>query len=241
MSPMSEPMSPMGEMDCDGLRDSAAELALGVLSGADRARALMHLEHCLDCQKEVDSLSTVGDALFELVPPVEPPVGFESRVAARLQAPDARAPSRSRRPGTGPWWRRAWVPVAAGVALVLAAGGGGWAIGSSTQVPSASPAAKASVSWASFHSPARRGDLGEVFISWGRPVWVFMTVDLGQGSGVVGCFLVEQGGQEVQVGSVNLVRGFGYWGAAVQAPLWKVTGARIVASDGRTLATASFR
>jgi len=232
----------MSEMDCGQLRDCSAELALGVLSGTDRARALMHLEHCRDCQSEVDALASAGDALFDLVPAVEPPVGFESRVAARFDSlrplgEGGRSSARLFRALA--WARRRWVPVAAAV-LALAAGGTGWAIGSATKSPALMAAGKAGFSWGYFHSSVQPGDIGEVFVSWGRPVWVFMTVDLGSGSGVANCFLVGKGGQVVQVGSLSLSRGFGYWGAAVQVPLLGVSGARIVASDGRVLATASF-
>ena len=227
----------MTEMDCRELRDCSAELALGALSGVERASALMHLEHCLDCQNEVKSLSTVSDALSDLVPSIEPPVGFETRVVARLQGQgwgDRRR--RTQRLGTV---RKRWLPAAA-AGLVLVAGATGWVIGDASRSRSPSPAPRAAFSWGSFRSPGRPGDIGEAFISWGRPRWVFMTVDLGRGDGIANCFLVEKGGHLVQVGSLDLSHGFGYWGAAVQAPVWQVTGARLESTDGRVLATATF-
>ena len=33
-------------MDCDDLAEMAAELALGVLTGRERAQAIMHLDRC---------------------------------------------------------------------------------------------------------------------------------------------------------------------------------------------------
>jgi hypothetical protein len=225
----------MTEMDCQQLRDCSAELALGALSGAERASALMHLEHCLDCQNEIKSLSTVSDALSDFVPSMEPPVGFETRVVARLRGQ-----------GVGDRWPRAqrlagrrWWPAAA-AALVLVAGATGWVIGDASRSSPPSPAPRVAFSWGSFRSPGRPGDIGEAFISWGRPRWVFMAVDLGSGDGIANCFLMEKGGHLLQVGSFDLSHGFGYWGAAIQAPVWQVTGARIESTDGRILATATF-
>ncbi len=227
----------MTEMDCQQLRECSAELALGALSGPERASALMHLEHCLECQNEVKSLSTLSDALCDLVPSMEPPVGFETRVVARLRGPGA---SRRHWPvqGLGLAPRR-WL-AAAVAGLVLVAGGAGWVIGDTSRAGPPSPAPRVAFSWGSFRSPGHSGDIGEAFVSWGRPRWVFMTVDLGRGDGIANCFLVEKGGHLLQVGSLDLSHGSGYWGAAVQAPVWQVTGARIESADGRILATATF-
>ena len=39
-------MSELNEMGCREFSDVAAELALGVLTGRERAQALAHLDHC---------------------------------------------------------------------------------------------------------------------------------------------------------------------------------------------------
>jgi hypothetical protein len=74
----------------------AAEVALEILSGAERADALGHMEHCVSCRVLVEGLAQTGDSLLLLAPEAEPPMGFESRVAAhvaqdaqRHQAPPA--------------------------------------------------------------------------------------------------------------------------------------------------------
>ena len=51
----------MSEMDCAAFQDAAAELALGILTGPDRAAALKHTERCASCQAEVASLAAVAD------------------------------------------------------------------------------------------------------------------------------------------------------------------------------------
>src|ERR1700722_10236174 len=73
-------------MTCAQLHDVAAELALGVLTGRERATAIAHLERCKACREEVRQLMAVGGLLPELLPPVEPPAGFETRVLQLLGA-----------------------------------------------------------------------------------------------------------------------------------------------------------
>ena len=74
----------MDDMSCDEFAEVAAELALGVLTGRERARALAHLDGCESCREQVRELSMAGDELLALLPPAEPPAGFESRVLDRL-------------------------------------------------------------------------------------------------------------------------------------------------------------
>jgi Putative zinc-finger len=81
-------------MACEDTRELAAELALGIADGADRARALRHLAECPECRRSVEELSGVVDQLLLLAPQHEPPAGFESRVVSRIAPP---RPARGRR------------------------------------------------------------------------------------------------------------------------------------------------
>jgi anti-sigma factor RsiW len=74
----------MAERDCARLRELAPELALGVLTGEERAEARKHLATCPDCREYVLELTSVGDGLLALVPGAEPSLGFEDRVLSRL-------------------------------------------------------------------------------------------------------------------------------------------------------------
>jgi hypothetical protein len=80
-------MSELNDMTCAELADVAAELALGVLTGRERAAALAHLDTCDACREEVRQLMATGGQLLELLPPAEPPAGFETRVLDRLGLP----------------------------------------------------------------------------------------------------------------------------------------------------------
>jgi anti-sigma-K factor RskA len=80
---MSE-LDDMDDMSCDEFAEVAAELALGVLTGRERAAALAHLNGCESCREQVRELTMVQDELLALLPSQEPPAGFESRVLERI-------------------------------------------------------------------------------------------------------------------------------------------------------------
>ena len=76
----------MSVYSCAQLRDVAPELALGVLGGAERAEAIIHVNGCARCQALVNELAEAADALPLLAPEIEPPVGFEQRVLSSGRA-----------------------------------------------------------------------------------------------------------------------------------------------------------
>ena len=105
-----------GTTDCERMDALAAELALGIADGEERAWALEHLATCASCRTNVERLSSVADELALLAPPAEPSAGFEGRVVERVGPAPAR-PARSRR----------LVPaIAAAVAAAAAAAAAVW-------------------------------------------------------------------------------------------------------------------
>ncbi|HWE88465.1 MAG TPA: hypothetical protein VG317_03250 [Pseudonocardiaceae bacterium] len=211
--------------NCERLHELAAELALGVLPGRDRAEALAHLNECPDCLEHVQALTQVGDSLLGLLPGVEPPVGFENRVAGRLGF----GGRRNRRPR--------WLPItlAAAVAAVLF-GVGGWALGSAGHGGD-----QPSLRTAALFGP-RHQQVGEVFAyaGAGHPAWVYMAVDTGDVHGRVSCDLERAGGGLIPVGSFAVADGYGSWGAPISVDPSAVVGARLVSDTGAVLATAVF-
>jgi len=97
-------MSEHGYVGCEEFADVAAELALGVLMGRERADALAQLERCDACRETVRQLTMTGERLLELLPAVEPSAGFESRALARLgvAVPDVPPPAGGGPAGGGP-------------------------------------------------------------------------------------------------------------------------------------------
>ena len=76
---------------CEEFRELAPELALGIVEGEERGRALEHLADCTDCRRRVEELSEVADGLLLAAPHREPPVGVESKVLSEvLPAPPKR-------------------------------------------------------------------------------------------------------------------------------------------------------
>jgi hypothetical protein len=233
-------------MTCAELHDTAAELALGVLIGRERAAAVAHLDKCEACREDVRQLMTVGEQLPELLPPAEPPAGFETRVLERLAMPGpdqlgagrpdgGRPPTvtGSRRPGR---IRRALAATVMGLA-VIAAGLGGWRIIVGTS-PSTNPAA-APLTSASLLS-ATHSRVGNIFLYSGTPRWLYMHVDLGTGNESVTCQVVGADGQATVIGSFRLTDGYGAWGSPDPGNVGTLTGARLVSANGTVLATATF-
>jgi hypothetical protein len=282
-------MNELNDMTCAELADVAAELALGVLTGRERAVAIGHLNTCEACREDVRQLMATGEQLRELLPPAEPPAGFETRVLERLGLPapaghhdgngepganDARplgppgpkSGPRHRRasgdtarpgarqpgappagpgappagPGTPPAgpggasrpgrMRRALAAVAVSLAVIVA-GLGGWRIGAA---PAASPLKSASlVSASSQH-------VGQVFYYSRDPEWLYMSVDMGTGNGLVTCQVIDAQGRVATVGSFKLADGYGSWGSPDPGTIGELTGARLVSANGTVLATGTF-
>jgi hypothetical protein len=121
---------------CEHVRELAPDVALGLLTGEERAEALDHLEGCEACRAEVASLAVTADEVLLASPEADPPPGFTARVLARLAAERAAgdglpavsgAPSEAEagpeRPRVSPPRRRLRVvalAAAAAVALVIA-------------------------------------------------------------------------------------------------------------------------
>jgi hypothetical protein len=255
-------MSEVNEMGCAEFADAAAELALGVLTGRERARALAHLDQCEACRENVRQLTVTGEELVGLLPTIEPPAGFETRVIERLglgtpatsPAPDpARQLSPARRFGLklADWIGDGWtgrggvsrprrILAAAAVAVaVIAAGLGGWGLHATTSSPTASALSSATLLTAS-HQTA-----GKIYFYDAGSRWLYMSVNIPSGSGAadngtVICQVEGPDGHVTTVGSFRLTGGYGYWGSPDPVTSGPLTGARLVTTTGTVLATATF-
>ena len=241
----------MTEPTCAVVRESQAELALGVIEGRERAEVLAHLEHCAACRQDLAALSAVADRLVELTPSVEPPAGFETRVLARLSAaaraeepaaPRGPAPPAAVRGRTARAGRRTWpLPKparwVAAAALAAVIGAGGWVVGHEASAPSAAQAAGHEKA-----APFVAGDrtVGQVVAYGGPKPWVSMSVDENLGDRTVKCQLVERNGTISTVGTFQLSDGYGYWGAAIGVPPSSIARVQLVDAAGATVAAAVF-
>lgn len=132
--------------------------------------------------------------------------------------------------------RRALAAAGVGLAIV-AAGLGGWRIGVSSAPAAVTPAN--GLTTASLVT-ANHAHVGQVFYYTGLPGWLYMSVDLGSGSGSVTCQLVGKDGRVTTIGSFQLADGKGAWGSPDPGNLGELSGARLVAPNGTVLATGTF-
>jgi anti-sigma-K factor RskA len=229
-------MSELDGMGCAEFHDSAAELALGVLTGRERAEALAHLDHCEACREHVRSLTITGEKMLGLLPPAEPPAGFETRVMERigLAVPSPRPVRQRRRPAWGHAPRRV-LAAAAVVVAVIGAALGGWGLHAATAPAASSPLSSATLVAVSDHD-----NVGEVYVFNGERRWMYMTVDLESGNDTVICQLVDSSGNVTTVGSFQLANGYGSWGSPAWTSNGPPVGARLVTTNGHVLATATF-
>ena len=209
-------------MTCDEVREAAAELALGMVSGAERAAALGHLATCPSCRVEVESLSDVADALLLLAPQAEPPLGFETRVLARF--PGVTRPARR--------WR---LTTAAAVAIAV--------LGSVVGVTGLLERAPSTALDREYVNALRvlggtsllAGRLvdadgrptGEVFLYDGHPSWIFVTVSDSRAKGNLTVDLTWASRPPVTLTGLTMSGGTGSLGHRLDGSLAGLTSVRV--------------
>lgn len=218
---------------CAEVRPELAELALGVLSGRERAAVLAHVDSCPDCEAELDQLSGLADQVLEVAPDAEPPVGFETAFFDRLRAEAAPARRRALRPTGRPAW------LAAAAVVVALAFAGGWLTDRAvTGGPGPSSAVAPSVTTADL--VGARGPVGTVTAVAGSPGWLVMKVDAAAGSGEVACEVTVADGATVHLGTFWLSAGYGQWSARLPVPASELRTARVVTASGAVIGRAVF-
>ena len=183
---------------CDELRELAPELALGLVEGEERGRALEHLADCPECRRRVEELTEVADELLLLAPHKEVPVGFESRVLGRvLPSPP---PRRRRR-------RLALVlaPAAAAVTAVAITLGVVWGdVEKGRQYGDTLDKANGKQFEAYSLYGGGGSVAGSVFSYEGAPNWVLITVDPAHRADLSAAQLVMDDGRQVPLNWFHL-------------------------------------
>jgi hypothetical protein len=223
---------------CAEISHALPELALGILTGRDRAIALAHVESCSRCADELEQLARAADAVVRVAPELEPPVGFEVRLFSRMGVGDDELSAR-RRHARPPTW--VFATAAAVVALIVGLGIGWSASRPSTSRPGLAvgrPTPSAAANTASLKEDGR--SVGRVFTSGGSSPWMFMTLDDGAVQGTVTCQVVTDDGVTRTVGSFTAKNGYGSWGAPLPVSPHDVRQARVVSAQGTVLATATL-
>ena len=224
-------------MDCSDAEPMLDELALDVLPGDQRAALLAHLEGCAACRRLLDELSESADGLLLAAPAVEPPAGFEDRVAVRLDAARSEG-TRSRRRHGSSWGSagrsarlRLVAAAAAAVVLVTVGGLAGARLGGNGEGHELQTARLISASGV---------EIGDVSTYAGSPPWFFMRLDGPLPNGTYDCVLDTDDGRTVPIGDLWAHDNKGGWGEHVSVDPGHVKTARLVDSHGVTVATATI-
>ena len=216
----------MTTIDCAAFDQEVADLALGFSPEPTRSALLAHAADCVRCAAELHELGRTVDALVELAPEVEPPVGFESRAVAALRPAGVTAaqPAANR--------RRAWLAVAA-VALVLAG-----LVAGSFLAPDG-PATEVRDPSALVRLADDGHVLGRVELASSPSPRVIVTIDDDGWRGTWVCELQRPDGSWVPVGRWTAGEApTGAWSARVDRSMLDATAMRITADNGYVVASS---
>ncbi len=205
--------------NCGRFRELAPEIALGLVAGHERAEALAHLQSCPTCRQHTTELGVVHDRLRALIPPAEPPLGFEQRVLDRLGV--TRSPLRPPR-------RSRWISGAAAAAVVAAAFAGGWATGTANRpsTPALAPAVASPLVAGTRH-------VGDVVVSLNRPDFLSVYLDVAR-PGRLKCELLRTDGSVAATETYEAAGGTGWWG--IDRPSGDVAAIRVSDAGGDVVA-----
>ncbi len=217
--------------ECERLRGLAAELALGIADGEDRAWALDHLAGCPSCRARVERLAAVADELPLLAAAVEPPPGFEARAAEAMRP--TRAPVRHTR-------RIALTLAAAFGAAALAAGVVWLALADDRELADSYRETLAVANGEYFTASALELPGGEragyVYGYQGRTSWVLAVIYDGVDAGRYRLAGVTAGGERLPVGELEVAGGRGSAGSAIPVDYDELAELRLLDQRGREIA-----
>jgi hypothetical protein len=223
---------------CAEISHALPELALGVLTGRDRAAALVHVESCSRCADELEQLARAADAVVRVAPELEPPVGFEVRLFSRMGVTEGVASPPPVRRLRIPTWALASAAAVVALAIGLGVGHGLTSSSGHPSVAVGKPTAGANVTTAALRENGR--PVGRVRISSGTNPWMFMTLDDASVQGKATCQVVTDDGVTHTVGTFTVKQGYGAWGAPLPVSPRDVQRAEVVSPTGTVIATATM-
>jgi hypothetical protein len=217
--------------DCDETRDITTELALGIASGEERARALDHVAGCPACRRELERFAAIADDMLVLAPESEPPPGFEARVLRAMATPQRKSrwlPRRVAFPAVG----LAGAALAS-LALLLAFNNDRQL---ATEYRQALSAAHGSAFAAVPLRDTARTRHGSVSLYNGSPSWLVVTVDATPHERVARAEVVSRSGRRVPLRGFRLTAGV--WGGALPIPFAQVASVQLLGEQGTSLYAA---
>jgi hypothetical protein len=206
-------------------------LALGELTGRERADALQHLVACRTCRDDVDSLVAVSDEVLLLAPQAEPSAGFESAVLDRFEFAE---PERSR--------ARSRVSIVAAVAAVIAFVVAGAVVVGVVAGREEGPA----LAEAPMITPTGL-EVGRAWSTGSDPAWILVSVPSwnvwDESAGSPGEYWVRvelDDGSTTELGPVEFHGDTGSWAMTTSLATEDIRSVAVVDSTGRVWCAASF-
>lgn len=228
----------MTHMDCAAFGDAATELALGILTGADRSAALEHIDRCPCCQAEAASLAGAADRLLDLIPARSAPAGLESRLAEAFRQTGPGQAARSCRTETAPKKLAVW-RWRAGAAAAAVATAGLVCIGLHEIARPPAIAGDRGAAVAILRTPAG-AHAGEVVVTWARRPWLLVIVNAGAPTGRYYCYLRVAGGRQEFEGAYRVDPDGSAWLIRLPVTDRHLIGAQLVGPGGTEIASATF-
>ena len=211
---------------CAAAREAAPELALGILDGAARAEALMHLATCPSCQRYVDEMAAVADGLNRLAPELEPPAGFAHRVDTTIRGERRRSVRR--------WVTTVAVTAAAAAILSITIVRVADFQATTTHHPVAAPALRSVAMVGSHGLP-----VGHVAVSSSSPASVVVNVDYNVPDGTYSLQVRQPASAPDTVGAITISDGHGEWTGSAELPSGPGVSLDLVAPDGSVVCQAA--
>ena len=221
------------EHGCEEYGDELAELALGVLTGRERARVLWHVESCPRCAEELEILARAADSVVQAAPEMEPPLGFEVRLFERMGLTDVAPRRRRLRPSR-------WVPAVVGVAAAALVLGLGLSLTSSSPTPTVTVQPHGTDHVVTAALVEHGETVGHVMAVGGAKPWISMMMADSSAQGRVNCVVVTDDGVTHRVGSFDANKGYGAWISPLPVNPDQLRSAEVVSPSGTVIATATL-
>jgi len=220
---------------CVDMQALAAELALGVAGGEERAHALAHIGSCSGCRTEVEEMSIAADSMLLLAPQIEPPIGFEARVMARVSKPRRRLS-----------WKMALVAAllagvaSAGTGMAVYAGGG-----HDRQLAAQYAKLVNALGGKTLRAAELRAldgtVVGKVYAYDGKPSWLFLVLQDREGSGQYEVQLEPVSGDAITLAGLTIKSGRASWATTASVQIDDLESLSILDSTGVPIYGADFK
>jgi hypothetical protein len=220
----------MSHAQCADFQEAAAELALGTLTGRERATALAHVDGCNTCGRHLETLAHTADMLFLSAPDAEPPAGLSDRILAQFRRDHHPRPRLPR------------IAIAAAIALLVGASSATATLIAGNRRPTHDVAASAqAVQISRFNASTGEHVTGEVFSQPGDHRPLFMVVHDTTKRETYTCELTLSDGRLITIGSFALHDGVAVWGRTLDFDTNRIRRVRLLDSEDAIAATATIR